>query len=141
MRELLGSPEGDGGSGRGVLDVRTGAAVLARVLMYAGRPAGPAMPIAGEHDSGVLGDGRILYDMKSDAVLRFRVTFPDGEVWFREWTVEELDDVPEGLRPGQQVPGWLTDIDIAWESPLSPVSITARVKETMTDEARDALGL
>lgn len=74
---------------------------------------------------------------------RLIITFPDGSVWEREWTIETIGEAPTFIAPGggaQPIPDYLVHASKRWDSPQDPIIFTATVKAGREEEARAALG-
>ena len=83
--------------------------------------------------------GDMGFDPRSAPVLRMIITFPDGEVWQREWNMDEVDDMPDGLRPGTRRPEWVDEFEPDWATPIEPVTVRVTVKPGMEADARAAM--
>lgn len=76
-------------------------------------------------------------------VGRLIITFPDGSLWEREWTMKTIGESPSFIAPGggaQPIPDYLQNASKRWDHPWDPIIFRAEVKPGREAEARDALG-
>ncbi|MBA2742507.1 MAG: hypothetical protein H0U46_10900 [Actinobacteria bacterium] len=78
-----------------------------------------------------------------DPVVRLVVTFSDGEVYDKSWTMAQYDEAPRFLHPkvGGAPPPWITNTTREWEHPKAPVTVTGDVVVGKESEAREELKL
>jgi hypothetical protein len=75
-------------------------------------------------------------------VMRVEFTFPNGDVFERDYTIATASEAPAFLRPGggdTAPPDWLDNPRREWSHPQDPVTFRGDVKPGREAEANAAL--